>query len=120
MTFWRDEVIDFALDYETEKHIAEQREWILREPQNARPYYHLAQLYRMQWKQDEALALLLEAVRLDESLADAHISIAEIYAVRGDYAAAWRHARAAERAGKRSAVEMLLRHNVKEPPSGDR
>ena len=28
MSFWRDEVIDFALDHETRLHMDEQREWI--------------------------------------------------------------------------------------------
>ena len=64
----------------------EQRAWIAREPANARPYYHLAQFYRMEGRQEEALGLLLEAVRLDESFAEAHAALAEIYAVREDYA----------------------------------
>jgi hypothetical protein len=38
MSFWRDEVIDFALDHETRLHMDEQREWIAREPSNAKPY----------------------------------------------------------------------------------
>ena len=111
---WRKEVIEFALDHETRLHMDEQLAWIAREPRNPRPYYHLAQLYRMQWKQDEALGLLLEAVRLDEAFAPAHAALAEIYAVRQDHAAAWRHARAAERNGDATAVEMLTRHGV--PP----
>src|ERR1039458_9264071 len=64
VSFWRKEVIDFALDRETQAHIDEQRAWIAREPGNAKPCYHLAQLYRVAFKQDEALGLLLEAVRL--------------------------------------------------------
>ena len=75
MSFWRREVIDFALDRETAAHIREQKEWIAREPRNARPWYNLAQLYRIEQKQDEALALLLEAVRLDDSCADAHVAL---------------------------------------------
>ncbi len=114
MSFWRRELIDFALDQETQKHIAEQREWILREPCNAQPYYHLAQLFRIQSRADEALALMLEAVRLDPLFANAHAALTELYAVRNDYAAAWRHARAAETAGNKSAVDMLTRHNVSE------
>jgi len=47
VSFWRDRVIDFALDHETRLHMEEQRAWIEREPGNARPYYHLAQFYRM-------------------------------------------------------------------------
>ena len=114
MSFWRDEVIQPALDAETRAQMAEQIEWIAREPGNALPYYHLAQFYRMEGRQDEALGLLLEAVRLDETLAGAHASLAEVYAVRGDYAAAWQHARAAERNGDPRAVEMLTRHGIRE------
>ena len=114
MSFWRDEVIEFALDYETRKHIQEQIAWIEREPANARPYYHLAQFYRMNGKPQEALGLLLESVRLDPAFADPHAALAEIYAIAGDSPAAWRHARAAEEHGDSRAVEMLARHNVPE------
>ena len=114
MGFWRRDVIDFALDQETRKQVREQLEWIVREPGNAQPYYHLAQLYRMQWKSDEGLALLLEAVRLDPGYAEAHAALAEIYAVREDYPAAWRHARAAERGGIGAAVELLGRYGIPE------
>ena len=51
MSFWRKGVIDFALDRETAAHIREQKEWIAREPHNPRPWYNLAQLYRMEQKQ---------------------------------------------------------------------
>ena len=112
--FWRQDVIDFALDHETRRQMEEQIAWIGREPSNARPYYNLAQFYRIQWKQDEALGLLLEAVRLDERLAEAHVALAEIYTVRRDYRAAWSHARLAENAGKADAVAMLQRHGVTE------
>ena len=114
MSFWRKEVIDFALSEETRRHMAEQRAWIEREPGNPRPYFHLAQFYRMENRQDEALGLLLEAVRLDSTFAPAHVALAEIYAVRGDYPAAWRHARAAERNGDANAVELLRRHGIEE------
>ena len=76
---WRKEVIEFALDHETRLHMDEQLAWIAREPQNPRPYYNLAQLYRMQWKQEEGLGLLLESVRLDDTYAPAHAALAEIY-----------------------------------------
>jgi tetratricopeptide (TPR) repeat protein len=112
MSFWRKEVIDFALDSETGAHLREQKEWIAREPANPRPWYNLAQLYRMQWKADEALALLLEAVRLDETFAAAHVALAEIYAVREDYPAARRHARKAEEHGDARGAELLRRHGV--------
>jgi cytochrome c-type biogenesis protein CcmH/NrfG len=92
--------------------MTKQIEWIRREPSNAKPYYHLAQFYRMLNRQEEALGLLLEAVRLDPAHAEAHVSLAEVYAIRADYAAAWRHARAAESNGDAGAVEMLTRHNI--------
>jgi tetratricopeptide (TPR) repeat protein len=114
MDFWRKELIDVALDRETRLHIEEQMGWIEREPANPRPYHNLAQLYRLQGRQDEGLALLLEAVRLDASFADAHQALAEVYSVREDYPSAWRHARAAEREGNRKGVELLERHNIAE------
>ncbi len=110
---WR-EWIDFALDQETVGTEAEQLEWIGREPRNAKPYYHLAQLRRMQWKVEEGLALLLHAVALEPGLADAHVALTEVYAVREDYRAAWRHARLGEAAGNRRGVELLERHQLPE------
>lgn len=114
MSFWRREVIQFALSRETSLQITEQKAWIAREPGNARPYYNLAQLYRIEGRQDEALGLLLEAVRLDGELAEAHVALAEIYALREDFAAAWRHARQAERSGVRAASDLLTRHCIPE------
>jgi tetratricopeptide (TPR) repeat protein len=114
VAFWRREVIEFALDHETRRHMEEQVEWIEREPDNPRPYFHLAQFYRTLAKQEEALGLLLEAVRHDPLFAEAHVSLTEIYAVRADYAAAWQHARAAERSGDGRGVELLTRHSVPE------
>jgi len=111
MSFWRREVIDFAMDQETRAQMAEQVAWIEREPGNARPYYHLAQLYRVAYRQDEALGLLLEAVRLDANFADAHAALAEIYVVRGDDAAAQRHAALAESNGNSSAADLLRRYS---------
>ena len=114
MSFWRKEVIQPALDAETRKHMEEQLAWISREPANARPYLHLAEFYRMEGREEEALGLMLHAVQLDPQFAAAHASLAEIYAVRADYPAAWRHARLAQEAGEPRAVEFLLRHSVPE------
>jgi tetratricopeptide (TPR) repeat protein len=113
VSFWRREFIDFALDRETQAHIDEQRAWIIREPANPKPYYHLAQLYRVAFKPDEALGLLLEAVRLGPNFAAAHASLTEMYVLRDDYPSAWRHARRAEANGVPRVVEMLTRHGVK-------
>ena len=114
MSFWRKEVIDFALSHETRRQIEEQRVWIERDPSNPKPYYHLAQFYRMEGRHEEALALLLEAVHLDDSFAEAHVALAEIYAVREDYRAAWRHARRAQQSGDARAAEMLERYQAPE------
>jgi cytochrome c-type biogenesis protein CcmH/NrfG len=113
VSFWRKEIIEFALDRETQAAIDEQRAWIAREPANAKPYYHLAQLYRVAFKQEEALGLLLEAVRLDPGFAEAHASLSEVYVLRDDDKAAWRHAQAALDHGVPRAMEMLTRHGVK-------
>jgi Flp pilus assembly protein TadD len=114
VSFWRKEVIQHALDAETNLHVNEQREWIAREPANPHPYLNLAQLYRMESRGDEALALMLHAVKLDPDFAAAHVALAESYVTRGDYPAAWRHARRAQQAGDSHAVEFLTRHSVPE------
>jgi thioredoxin-like negative regulator of GroEL len=112
--FWRKELIDLALDFETRRHIREQQDWIAREPANAVPYKNLAQLYRTQDRREEALGLLLEAVRLDNGFAEAHVELSQIYTVIGDFRSAWRHARLASANGNRSAVELLERHGLRE------
>jgi Flp pilus assembly protein TadD len=75
---------------------------------------HLGEFYRMEGREDEALGLMLHAVQLDANFAAAHASLAELYAVRGDYRAAWRHARVAESGGEARAVALLKRHSVPE------
>ena len=114
MSFWRKEVIQPALDAGTRKHMEEQLAWIAREPVNARPYLHLAEFYRMEGREEEALGLMLHAVQLDPGFAAAHAALAELYAVRADYPAAWRHARLAEQGGEPRAVKLLQRHSVPE------
>lgn len=115
MKFWHKRAVDLALGRETRQQMEEQRTWIEREPGNPRPYYHLAQFYRMEGKADEARGLLLEAVRLDPDFAKAHVSLAEMYAVNREYRAAWHHARRAERGGEDRAVNLLGRYGVPEP-----
>jgi tetratricopeptide (TPR) repeat protein len=109
MGFWR-EAAGWALDDQTRREIDEQRRWAEAEPENPRPYYHLAQFYRTQGRRDEALGLLLEAVRLDAAFGAAHVALAEMYAVDGDLEAARRHAELAAAGGDSRAQEMLARH----------
>ncbi len=112
MSFFRKELIDFALDQQAQQAIDEQLALRAAEPSNPRPYYQLALLYRMQWKPDEALALLLEAVRLDPGFAAAHVALAEVYAVRNDLPAARRHAEMAAIHGDPQAQDMLERYKL--------
>lgn len=107
MNFWRKEVIEPALAHETARQMDEQRAWIAKEPGNARPYFQLAQFYRLEGRVQEALGLLLEAVRLEPAFGEAHVSLAQLYAVSGDYPAARRHAHAARQAGDSRAVDLL-------------
>jgi len=112
VSFWRKEVIGFVLSQETRRQMEEQRAWIERDPSNPRPFYYLAEFYRMEGRQEEALGLLLEAVRLDDSFASAHGALAEIYAIREDYRSAWRHARRARENGDARVAEMLERYSA--------
>lgn len=110
--FWRKELIDFALDQDTERNIAEQKAWIAAEPANPRPYYQLGMLYRMQHRRLDALGLLLHAVSLDGEFLPAHTALAEMYASDGDVESAHRHAARAESLGAPAAAEMLRRHRA--------
>lgn len=114
--FFRKEVIDFALDHETRRAVEEQRAALAADPADPRPYFRLAALYRMQWRQEEALGLLLEAVRLDPRFAAAHAALSEIYAARNDRSLAVRHAEAAAALGDSSALERLRRYGLLPAP----
>jgi tetratricopeptide (TPR) repeat protein len=107
MGFFRKEMIEFALDQETIQAIAEQKTAITSDPFNPLPYLQLAQLYRMQRKYDEALGLLLEAVRLEPAFAPAQRELALMYIVQGDLSAARHHADQAAASGDRHALDTL-------------
>lgn len=112
MSFWRKDLIEFALDQDTARLIDEQKAWIAAEPNNARPYYQLAMFYRMQLRRDEALGLLLHSIALDDSLAPAHTALAEMYAAANDVERARHHAARAESLGEPGAAEQLRRYEV--------
>ena len=112
MGFWRKELIDFALNQDTLRLVDEQKAWIAAEPANARPYYHLAMLYRLQHKRDEALGLFLHAAALDDTLAPAHTALSEMYAASGDLDRARHHAMRAEALGEPDAAERLARYGA--------
>lgn len=107
--FWRKQVIDFALDHDTERHIAEQQAAVAADPSFARGYLNLGLLYQVQYKQDLAVEYFLKALTIDPRLADAHVSVGRVYAVRGEMQKAWEHARIASALGNTSLQEQLER-----------
>lgn len=112
--FWRKEVIEFALDQDVERHIAEQKAAIAANPNYARGYLNLGLLYQIQFQQDLAVEHFLKALSLDPYLADAHVSLGRVYAVRGEMEKAWEHARVAADLGNKGLLEQLQRYQSKE------
>ena len=109
--FWREEVIGFALDHDTECHIAEQKAAIAANPKDAHPYLNLGLLFQVQYKQDRAVEYFLKALSLDPRLAAAHVSLGRAYAVRGEMEKAWEHAHVAAALGDKSLLQQLERHH---------
>lgn len=109
MTFWRDKVIQPALDRDVAEAIAEQQAILERDPNNGRAHFALGALHHFRGQSDAAIELFQKAIRLNPAYAAPHISLGRIYAVRGLDDLAWKHAREAERLGDRSLVEQLER-----------
>ncbi len=110
MTFWRNKVIQPALDRDAAEAIAEQQAILERDPNNVRAHFALGTLYHFRGQSEPAIALFLKAIELDPTYAAPHISLGRIYAVKGLDDLAWKHAREAERLGDRSLVEQLERY----------
>lgn len=109
--FWRNAVIDPALDHETKKCVYEQLERIRRNPNDARAHFQLGLLYRMQYRPNEAMAQFFKALELDPKLVDAHVALGEMFAVRGDYKTARFHATIAAEEGNRTLLDQLERYS---------
>lgn len=103
-------VMDQMLDADTERHIAEQKAALEKEPSWAEGHYHLGQLYRVQGKRADARMELLKALELKPSLADAHVALGEMYASEGEMEKAREHAEYGARFGNSRLKEQLERY----------
>ena len=103
-------VMDQMLDGDTERHIAEQKAALAKNPTWAEGHYHLGQLYRVQGKRAEARMELLEALELKPSLADAHVALGEMYAADGDMEKAREHGEYGAQFGNNRLKEQLERY----------
>jgi tetratricopeptide (TPR) repeat protein len=110
MSFWRRDIIEPALDHEVQAGMAEQRAMLQREPNNPRAHFALGTFNHLWGSTNEAIRLYLRAIELDPNYTAPHISLGRIWAVRGVYDEAWKHAREAERLGDRSLVAQLERY----------
>ncbi len=108
--FWREEVIQSALDRDVDGAFAEQTAILERDPANAGACFALGTLSHFTGEIDQAIRYFQRAIALDPASAAPHLSLGRIYAVRGDYERAWQHARAAEGLGNRELVELLERY----------
>ena len=116
MSFWRQHVIQPALDDGVETEIRTQEELIRSGPASPKPHFALGTLAHMQGQTEAAIRHLEKALELDPSYAAAHVSLGRIHAVRGDYDRAWKHAQQAAKQGDSSLVEQLARYS--KPPAG--
>jgi len=104
-------VMDDMLDQETAKHISEQEAALEAHPEWAEGHYHLAQLYRVQQRPQDAKRELLTALEMKPLLADAHLALGEIYISEGDLDKAREHAQIAAQLGSGRLLDQLGRYN---------
>ncbi|MGH9354884.1 MAG: tetratricopeptide repeat protein [Terriglobia bacterium] len=116
MPFWRDRVIQPALDSGVEAEVREQEKLVRSEPANPAPQFALGTLAHFRGQTEAAIGHFEKALKLDPSYAAPYVSLGRIYAVWGDYDRAWRYARDAAERGDSSLVEQLGRYS--RPPEG--
>lgn len=107
--FW-EAIIDNALNRDTEKHIAEQREALEANPLDPRSCFHLGLLYTMQRKPQAAIEMFERVLAVDPGFSLAHRHLGQLYAVLGNFARAWAHAHEAAALGDSSLLDMLNRY----------
>jgi tetratricopeptide (TPR) repeat protein len=108
--FWRDQVIQPSLSNDVDDAVAEQKAILAKDPNNSKAYFALGTLSHFQGEIDQAMEYFQKAIELDPAATAPHLSLGRLYAVRGDYKAAWKHARAAEALGALDLVQMLERY----------
>jgi Flp pilus assembly protein TadD len=108
--FWREKVIQPALNNEVEEAVAAQKSILAKDPHNAKAYFALGTLSHFQGEIEQAMQHFLKSIELDSGDAAPHLSLGRLYAVRGEYESAWKHARAAEALGAYDLVQMLERY----------
>jgi len=106
------QVADQVLDGDTAAHVEEQKSALKNNPEWAAGYYHLAQLYRVQHKRDEAKRNLLIALEKQPSLSEAHVALGEIYIAEGDLDRARQHAEFAAALGHTRLLEQMKRNGA--------
>jgi tetratricopeptide (TPR) repeat protein len=103
-------VIDDMLDNETARHIAEQKAALTKHPGWAEGHYHLAQLYRVQQRPQDAKRELLIALEMKPLLAEAHTALGEIYVAEGELQKAREHAEIAAQLGSGRLQDQMKRY----------
>ncbi len=109
-SFWRKEVIQPALNRDVDAAVAEQQAILANDPNNANAYFALGTLLHFQGVTQQAIQHFQKSIQLNAGNAAPHLSLGRIYALRGEYELAWKHAHAAETLGARDLVEMLERY----------
>ena len=104
-------VADEMLDAETAKHVAEQKAALELNPDWAEGHYHLAQLYRVQQRTQDAKQELLIALEMKPLLAEAHMALGEIYIAEGDLDRAREHAQIAAQLGSGRLLDQIQRYD---------
>ncbi|HUN88945.1 MAG TPA: hypothetical protein VMU28_09145 [Terriglobales bacterium] len=104
-------VLDDMLDNETARQIEEQRTALNAYPEWAEGHYHLAQLYRVQQRSEDAKRELLAALEKKPLLADAHLALGEIYISEGELDKAREHAQIAAQLGHGRLLDQLQRYS---------
>lgn len=110
MNFWREQVIQPALEQDLRDAISERLAILERDPSDARAHFALAMLRHFQGDYDAARTLFARAIVLDDEYAAPHVGLGRIDIVQGRYGEAWHHAQEAARLGDRSLLEQMERY----------